>query len=384
MIKFRIVLLMFILGGNISHSIAQNPDRKYTDEFIRVGAIELPEGPVRFLEDNKGHLIVTVAGKKGLIAVLKDTILEPLAEGFISDAALGPDGNIWYIEKNGIKSVSISKTISKKNLLPLFFRENNPDILTWSDDRNFYRDRLGSLWLLNAPERVCADMKSLPNPKFNHLFPLPQCTDMFGNMWSLITTDEKETKAIGVLPSGETKQWTVFDENNGPPPGQWSSIISDIEGIIWVSGKSGLYSFDPRKPDRGWLPFPSENPYPGGVVSLLTLSSTGRALTALPNGELFELNIDSREVPIINKINTNGLPNPPLNAIYTDKAGRILVVVRNKLYRQDKEESAWQPLTPMPYGNHDLFGVELNGKIYTPGGAPITDSLPYLKILIVF
>ena len=263
----RIVVLLFILFGRLYNSSAQKPNRKYTNEFITVGAFELPEGPLRFLEDNKGNLIITVTGKEGLIGILKDTILEPLVKGFISDATLGPDGKIWYIGENSIKSVNFSKTISDTDFLPLFFNDNLPDKLTGSEDLHFYRDRVGSIWLLNAPNRVNADMKSLPNPKtgqFTSKFPLPQSTDPFGNMWGLIATDEKDTKAIGVLPSGEPKQWTVFDENNGFPTGQWNSVIADIEGIIWVAGKSGLYSFDPRNPKRGWLSFPSDGQYPGG------------------------------------------------------------------------------------------------------------------------
>ena len=33
-----------------------------------------------------------------------------------------------------------------------------------------------------------------------------------------------------------------------------------------------------------------------------------------------------------------------------------------------KSSAAWKQLTPMPYSNHDVFGSELKGKIYIPGG----------------
>jgi N-acetylneuraminic acid mutarotase len=138
--------------------------------------------------------------------------------------------------------------------------------------------------------------------------------------------------------------------------------------MIWVAGKSGLLSFDPRKPKHGWLPFPVDGQYPGGAVSFLTLSSNGHVLLALQSGGLYEVNVDAKDVPIVKQVITEGLPKYPLNALYTDRAGRIWVAVNNKLYRQDKQQSVWQSLTPMPYGNHDLFGVELNGKIYTAGG----------------
>lgn len=366
-----IFAVFLILGGSINNSFARNPERKYTNEFIPVGTFELPEGPVNFIEDNKGNLIITVKGENGFIGSIKGTIIETLVKGFISDAALGPDGNIWYLGKNSIKSVSSSKTTSDKDFLPLFFKDKKPDILTESGEPHLYRDRAGSIWLLNAPSRIGADMQGISNPNSGlntTKHPLPQATDPFGNMWGLITTDDMGKKAIAVLPSRESEKWTVYDEKDGFPAGQWNSVIADIEGIIWVSGNSGLCSFNPRNPKRGWLTYPSDSEYPGGAVSFMTLSPTGHALTALQTGEIYELNTDSKEAPVINRININGIPKYPLSGLYTDKAGRIMVVVKNKLYRQDKEEAAWQPLTPMPYGNHDLFGVELNGKIYTAGG----------------
>jgi N-acetylneuraminic acid mutarotase len=373
MIVFRLykILITFVLAGIISSTSAQNVITSDSITFICVSPINLADGPVRLIEDNKGQMIIAITGKKGLIGIVKDSIIEQLVTGFISDAALGPDGNIWYMGQKQINSVSFSKVNTNQNFVSLFFRDSIPDNIANSNDPLFYRDRLGSLWLSKAPFRVGADMKSLPNPQSDIItgrFPFPRTTDPFGNMWGLIETGEKEARAIGVLSPGESAKWRVFDKSNGFPVDQWHSVVADIEGIIWVSGKAGLCYFDPYKSGRGWRHFPVTEQYPGGAVSQLTLSSTGHALLALQNGKIFEVNVDARDLPVIKSVGTVGLPGFPVSALYTDRGGRIWVVMNNKLYRQDKQEEYWQALTSMPYGNHDVFGVELNGKIYIPGG----------------
>jgi hypothetical protein len=361
------IAITFIL----CNASATQTNQSDSAHFICVSSFKLPDGPVNFIEDNHGHIIIVCRGKKGLIGILKDTIMEPLVQGYIDDAVLGVDGNIWYIGQNKISSVSFTGKMTNNNLISKYFGDNKPNKINLSSEPLFYKDRLGNIWFSNTPYRIGADMMSRPNPQSAESYekyPLPQTTDPFGNMWGLIAADDSGNKDIGVIPSGELRKWTVFDKNNGFPSGQWNAVIADIEGMIWVSGKSGLLSFDPRKPKRGWLAFPANGQYPGGAVTFLTLSSNGHVLLGLQSGGLYEVNVDAKDVPIVKQVPAEGLPKDPLNALYTDRAGRIWVVANNKLYRQDKLPLAWQPLTPMPYGNHDVFGVELNGKIYIPGG----------------
>lgn len=350
---------------------AQQSSTPVASHFIPVSRYQLPGGPGRFIEDNQGHLIITITGKKGLIGLIKDQTVEPLVKGYIADAERGVDGSIWYMTQKQIKSVDFSKQSIDQNLNSLFFRDNSQIKFTHSGKGLLYRDRLGGVWLANAPFHAGAGMKSLENARVEGMiskFPLPQTTDPFGNIWGLVPVKNEGTVAACILTTKEPDHWTIIDRNKGFPEDQWNTINSNSEGIIWISGKAGLCYFDPRRTDHGWKRFPVEEQFQGGSVSILTITSTGGTLIALSNGKILEVAVTKNDSVIVNAVETEGLPESPVDALYTDRAGRIWVVTSNRLYRQDKRPSDWQTLTSMPYGNHDLSGVELDGKIYTAGG----------------
>lgn len=371
MICLHKILVTLLLTGVFCRVLAQQSTATVYFHFVPVGRYQLPDGPGRFIEDNQGHLIITITGKKGLIGLIKDQTVEPLATGYIADAERGVDGSIWYITQKQIRSVDFSKQSIDQNLNSLFFKDNSQIRFTHSGNELLYRDRLGGVWLANAPFHVGAGMKSLENPGLEGMvskFPLPQTTDPFGNIWGLMPVDDEGTDAACVLTTKKPDHWTIIDKSRGFPEDQWNTIISNSEGIIWISGKAGLCYFDPRRTDHGWNQFPVKEQFKGETVSVLTLTSTGGVLIALSNGEILEVDVTAYDSAIVKAVETEGLPKSPVNAIYTDRAGRIWVVAGNRLYRQDKRPSDWQALTSMPYGNHDLSGVELNGKIYTAGG----------------
>jgi N-acetylneuraminic acid mutarotase len=143
--------------------------------------------------------------------------------------------------------------------------------------------------------------------------------DVFGNVWTF-----KKLKRDAFLPSGK-----------------WKSFASDTYGFLWVGGKSGLIRFDPRKPENGWKFFEGNNEYKGGTVRNLNISGNGLMRVTLKTGEVYEVDMDSKGQQITIKIEKNDHPEFP---------------------------SAWKALSPMPYSAHDVFGAELNGKIYIPGG----------------
>jgi hypothetical protein len=148
---------------------------------------------------------------------------------------------------------------------------------------------------------------------------ISQQPDVFGNIWTL-----KKIKRDAVL-----------------PPGKWKTFSSDIYGFLWVGGESGLIRFDPRKPENGWKIFEAKNSYKGGEVHALSCSSNGLMRVTLKTGEIYEVDIDSKGNQIASKIDKN---------------------------EKDAYPVAWKTLSPMPYSAHDVFGAELNGKIYIPGG----------------
>ena len=385
---FHRLFVCLIISGGICNASAQQDAPAGKISFIPVSTYELPDGQGRFIEGSHGHLAIAITGKKGLIGLIKDQTVEPLVEGFIADAERGADGSIWYIDKKKIGSVGFSQKASDQDITSLFFKDNSLKELTISGNALFHRDRLGGIWLANAPFHAGAGMKSLKNPVLDGMSgvsPLPLTTDPFGNMWALIPVGAG-MQAAGYVTTKEPNRWNILDKSKGFPVDNWNTIVSDFEGIIWVSGKAGLCYFDPRLIDKGWHRFPVKEQLRGGDVSVLTLSSTGNPLIALSNGEIFEVTINANDSALVWKINTDGLPVSVVNALYTDRAGRIWVVADNRLYRQDKQPSDWQSLTSMPYGNHDLSGVEFKGKIYTAGGGglhgfPVATS-SYDRLLI--
>ncbi len=148
---------------------------------------------------------------------------------------------------------------------------------------------------------------------------ISQQPDVFGNVWTF-----KKLKRDASLPSGK-----------------WETFSSDIYGFLWVGGESGLIRFDPRKPENGWKFFEAKNGYKGGEVRDLNCSGSGMMRVILKSGETYEVDIDGKGNQVANEIEKNEKAEYPV---------------------------AWKALSPMPYSAHDVFGAELNGKIYIPGG----------------
>jgi len=367
-----IVMFVFVFAILINSTTGQQVLPADANKFISLGAIHLPDGSARFIEDNQGNLYLTIAGKYGIIAKVSDTGLNPLVNGYIKGATLGKNGAIWYIGQKKIHSFDPFKRNNSEDLTSLFFEDQEPKDTDSITNSFFYRDRFGTIWLSDAPFRVNSDMTNRPNLAVNsykRLTPIPQTTDPFGNMWGLIVTDEKDNMAIAVLSPDKPDHWNVFNKSKGFPVGKWNVVVADIFGFIWVSGTDGLCYFDPRIPENGWHSFPSIQQYSGGEVALMSVSAMGHALVALKTGEIFEVDGNSADRPLIRSVNTSGLPKSKIDGLYSDRFGRIWVVSQNNLFRQDKLIQDWLSLTSMPYASHDVFGVECKGKIYIPAGA---------------
>ena len=143
--------------------------------------------------------------------------------------------------------------------------------------------------------------------------------DVFGNVWTLERI-KKDTE----LPAGN---WKYFD--------------SDIYGFLWVGGRNGLIRFDPRKPENGWRFFNADTAYRGGAVRAIKVSPGGLIRVTLKSGEIYDVDVDSK---------------------WKQYAVRIQNIDK------DVQSGAWKLLSPMPYSSHDVYGAELKGKIYIPGG----------------
>jgi N-acetylneuraminic acid mutarotase len=165
--------------------------------------------------------------------------------------------------------------------------------------------------------------------------------DVFGNSWRSKGKKGEEVYSISVLPPGRNAKWILLDKHSDFPVGKWHLIVSDMFGFLWLGGESGLVRFDPRKPENGWNQFRANEKYPGGIVQSMKISSEGMLIASLTNGENYEVDVDG-------------------------KGNQISVHVEKE--NTERLSDSWKQLSPMPYGSHDVFGAELNGKIYIPGG----------------
>ena len=189
--------------------------------------------------------------------------------------------------------------------------------------------------------------------------------DQHGNAWFL-QLDGVARQAV-VQPPGALFAVTKA-KPTGLRSGNWDSLMADDLGYLWVTGKDGIERFDPRKPDAGWTTFPKG----AGDVTAMRLSPKGLAMVGLSNGQILELDMSSKGEPSTRQFKVQGLPNAPIRAIHTDREGRVWVVAGGGIYRAEAPPDAWQkswkPLARMPFGNHDIFGAVLDGKLYTAGG----------------
>jgi len=210
----------------------------------------------------------------------------------------------------------------------------------------FYKNTLPKLQIIRAKQPVV-----VPNLIFVTIILLlcantsqaqwhMETLDLFGNRWQLLKGKISGTCSVKVVPLSAQSSPVLMETDNGFPAGTWNRIDCDINGFIWIGGESGLIRFDPRKPDEGWRQIGSNDSFPAGAIKSMSRSLNGLIQVRLKNGDVYEVD--------------------------ADKAGQQITVKvdpENKLAK-----TFWKNLASMPYGNHDVFGAELNGKIYIPGG----------------
>ena len=123
------------------------------------------------------------------------------------------------------------------------------------------------------------------------------------------------------------------------PEGKWTQPVSDKFGFLWTGGKKGLIRFDPRKPEKGWITFEANKDYPGGAVRSMSISPGGMLWVEPVSGGSFEVDVDNKGGQIVVK--------EPVTAV---------------------ADKVWKTLSHIPYASHDVYGAEVDGKIYIPGG----------------
>lgn len=167
---------------------------------------------------------------------------------------------------------------------------------------------------------------------------LLQTTDIYGNKWEIATG---VGTVVSVDPYEDKFDNITFDSTSGIPSGEWSMIMADQYGLVWLAGKSGLVLYDPLKIEEGWNEYKADSVYPGGEVTDLKLCFSGRVAVTLKDGKSFEVDVNAKGEKLVKEL-------------YTSKCESL---------------GAWKQVAPMPYGAHDVYGAVLDNKIYIPAGA---------------
>ncbi|MFT5089355.1 MAG: N-acetylneuraminic acid mutarotase [Planctomycetota bacterium] len=312
----------------------------------------LPAPPSALLLDGQDRLVVVFTGNAGL-GVLQNGKVEIVAGGPVSSAVASAQGGVYFASQGHLLHADLSATNTD---MAAEFGGQVP-----SDGRVVETpDR--SLWIEGAQKRRAADGSLHAVPEGGVLTPIPLTTDIFNNAWTVTARPAGGTQVM-VLAANEPQRWQAVPLSDEDAAVEWSYIFADQVGYIWLGGPEGLRRFNPRKADDAWQQIGAE------AVTALGASPAGLALVAYASGELVEIDIDAEGNALANVLS---VAPSPVRCTQVDDKGGIWAATATQLFyyspAPDAWQQSWRQLGSLPGGNHDIFSVVVEGKIYTAGG----------------
>ena len=225
---------------------------------------------------------------------------------------------------------------------------------------------------------IFLEVSNVQFPKAETLYPEPPVPypdgtisytfENHGNYWAIAPADKNGQFVLKVLPAQANDKWVV-DKFSGLKPGKWKWVQADVHGFVWLSDGNDLYKLNVKNPSQGVIQVSSDSQFPVGKITAMGISPNGLILIALNHGELVE--VKQKFEPKAKRIkNTLDLEKAPKNIsqIYADIYGNVWLRGKNKVFKKDASEKAWQKnweeVSLMPGGSHDLSGDVYNGKFY--------------------
>ena len=327
----------------------------------------LPNAPHTLIECENQQLVL--AFTDGL-AELKGAELDFVVRDEISAAARGPDGHIYCTSGDRILRYDLNQASAPQDITPAFAG-------TPQGHKRIVCTPEGDLWVEGCSTRRCPDGSFHANPVDpTALAPAPYALDTYGNFWSIV--DGPNGRQVLVVPANMPNIWQI----TGLAAGSWDHLIADSVGFIWVTGADGWQLFCPRQLEKGWqnlteafalLDLPAATAY--------GISPNELAMAALANGEILELNIEADALAVRSLA---ALPDSA-RIIHTDRDGAIWAATDKDLFRLHATADAWQKTWHKKRGrlpgggNHDIFSVECQGKLYVAGGWAGAWGLPPIR-----
>jgi len=339
-------------------------DRKpHVYRFERLESPDLPDRPVRIAEGAGGKLYFAARGKEGVLLEWDGREFSTIVRGDVGDVAVGAGGMCYYTLEADLWVYGWPER-AQRTLLPAFAGKAG-------SGRRLFCGRSGELWVEGAQEFQTLAGRLKPGPRWEGPAPAPLALDQHGNLWALARHDADDNLSCPVIsPAHGGDEWRLSEPKARIQLGAWHSLVADDLGFVWSASEEEVRRLDPRKTDAGWVSFPPDK-LPAGKVTALGLSPSGRAVAGLAEGALAELDVLADGTATARLLNAEPLPGA-LRAVHTAGDGSIWVVTGGRVYRADPAPDAWQrhweSLAPMPWGNHDVFGAVLDGKLYVAGG----------------
>ena len=305
-------------------------------------------------------------GEKGLLLAFDDGLarlsgngLEYITETRIDHAAPGPDDAIYATQ--GVRVLRFGR--SDDNGAP---QDVTADFGgAPQGDARVIRGSGGEIFVGGCPRHRCLNGTFADQPvAADGTVLLPLAVDLYGNRWSLVTTGG--ATQLLVLPANVPQTWQVVPLEAG----LWEHLVVDCDGFVWIAGPTGVRCLWPRDDhEKGWqTPAGSAA---SAVATALGLSPDGRVLVPLANGELIQLDIDATGRTIQR---TLAQVSTTARCLHTDTDGTIWAAGDDGLYRQPAPQPTWhvdweqQPGRLPGGGNHDIFSVPWQGRLYMAGG----------------
>ena len=334
---------------------------------------ELPGDVTTMLVAHDGTLYFVSDGR---LVVYRDRVHE-LDEGPIGGAAIGVDGSIYYTRDDRVLRASREGTWKPEDV--------TEDFGVPAGAGRVVRGADGRLWVEGASRVRIADGTVEPVPEYSgaNALPIPSTRDLFANYWTLAGKGS-QTELL-VLPANAPEAWQQVPFPADSKPEEWSLVLGDDSGRVWIGGTGGLQQLNPHVPDDGWLEIPGAPDLHRAAPTALALSPEGMAMIGAESGQVIEVNMSAAADVSLKVLSAGAAIEGPAQAMVTDGDGNVWVASGRGLYRIEARvwawQKQWQALGRLPGGNHDIFAAVLDGKLYTSGGATAGWGYPAVQHL---
>ena len=181
------------------------------------------------------------------------------------------------------------------------------------------------LWVEGASRVRIADGTVEPVPEYSgaNALPIPSTRDLFANYWTLAGKGS-QTELL-VLPANAPEAWQQVPFPADSKPEEWSLVLGDDSGRVWIGGTGGLQQLNPHVPDDGWLEIPGAPDLHLAAPTALALSPEGMAMIGAESGQVIEVNMSAAADVSLKVLSAGAAIEGPAQAMVTDGDGNVWV-----------------------------------------------------------